>query len=231
MRIKVLSVNLGTAQHIATKSGVSGIYKVPQTQPTLVDAKGVIGDTIIDCENHGGVDQAVYIYCQSDYDWWYAEEGLVTNPGHFGENLTISGMCNADAHIGARLVSESLILEITSPRTPCETFAARMNDKTFPKRFWASKLSGFYCRVISQGFIAAGQHMQYVPFNGPHISMKEWIENEPLEKLNAASRQRFLSTPLHYKARQLLSNQGKMNFNGATKNPSSPRRRGSNLLK
>lgn len=205
MYITVVSVNLGAQRNIATKSGVSGIYKLPQSEPVMVNAEGLVGDTIIDRENHGGVDQAVYVYCQSDYEWWHAQEGLVTKPGHFGENLTISGMSTADAHVGARLISDTLILEITSPRTPCDTFAARMNDNTFPKRFWASRLSGFYCRVTSPGVITAGQNMQFIPFNGPHISMKEWIDHEPLDKMDAASRQRFLSVPLHFKARQELS--------------------------
>jgi MOSC domain-containing protein YiiM len=205
MQITVLSVNLGIERNIATKSRVTGINKVPQSRPILVNGEGLMGDTIVDRENHGGVDQAVYVYCQNDYDWWHAQEGLVTKPGHFGENLTITGMSTTDAHVGARLICETLILEITSPRTPCDTFAARMNDKAFPKRFWASRLSGFYCRVISQGFISAGQLMRFVPFNGPVISMKEWIDNEPRDKMDTASRQRFLSVPLHFKARAQLS--------------------------
>jgi MOSC domain-containing protein YiiM len=204
MQITVISVNFGTPRKIDTKSGVSGIYKVPQSESIMVDAEGLFGDTIIDRENHGGVDQAVYVYCQSDYDWWHAQEGLVSKPGDFGENLTISGMSTADAHIGARLISETLTLEITSPRTPCDTFAARMNDSTFPKRFWASQRSGFYCRVISPGVISAGQHLQFESFKGERITMKEWIDNEPLAKMDAASRQRFLSVPLHFKARAQL---------------------------
>jgi MOSC domain-containing protein YiiM len=205
MQVTILSVNLGAPRNIATKSGTTGFYKSAQKRPVMIDFDGLVGDTIIDRENHGGVDQAVYVYCQSDYDWWHAQEGLTTRPGHFGENLTITGMSSVDAHVGARLISDTLILEITSPRTPCDTFAARMNDNTFPKRFWAARRPGFYCRVITTGVIAAGQHCQFVPFDGAHIAMKEWIDNEPLNKMDAASLQRFLSVPLHYKARQELS--------------------------
>jgi MOSC domain-containing protein YiiM len=204
MLITVLSVNVGSPRNIAAKSGVSGIYKVPQFRPVFVNEDGLVGDTIIDSENHGGFDQAVYVYCQEDYNWWQAQEGLASSPGLFGENLTISGMSSADAHVGARLTRDNLILEITSPRIPCETFAVRMNDGAFPKRFWKSHRTGFYCRVIAPGFIKGEQEMQLVPFNGPHISISEWIENEPLGNMDAATRERFLSVPIHDKARAQL---------------------------
>ncbi len=202
--ITILSVNLGTSRNIATKSGVSGIYKSPQSSAILINAEGLVGDTIIDHENHGGVDQAVYVYCQEDYDWWMEHHALDTHAGLFGENLTLSGMSSADVHVGARLLSDTVTVEVTSPRTPCDTFAARMNDNAFPKKFWASRRTGFYCRVIASGTVLAGQHFALKPHDGPHVTMKEWIENEPLEKMSIEMRQRFLSVPIHYKARAQL---------------------------
>jgi MOSC domain-containing protein YiiM len=205
MQITLLSVNLGAPRSIGAKSGTTGFYKSAQIGPVKIDTQGLVGDTIIDLENHGGIDQAVYVYCQDDYDWWHVQEGLAVSSGLFGENLTISGMSSSDAHVGGRLVGDTVTLEITSPRTPCDTFAVRMNDNSFPKRFWAARRPGFYCRVIHAGLITAGQHMQFVPFNGPHLTLKEWVDNEPLQKMDAATRQRFLSVPIHYKARQELS--------------------------
>ncbi len=204
MLLKVLSVNLGKPQTIAAKSRFTGFFKTPHTSAVKVTALGLAGDAIIDTQNHGGIDQAVYVYCQSDYDWWHAENGLAVSPGLFGENLTIGGMSTADAHIGARLVGESTTLEITSPRTPCETFAVRMKDKTFPKRFWKTHRTGFYCRVIREGTICTGEVMQLHPFEGTKISIGEWIASEPLQALNEARRAHFLSVPLHYKARKEL---------------------------
>jgi MOSC domain-containing protein YiiM len=205
MLIKVLSVNLGTSQPIKAKNGVSGIFKVPQSHPVTINTEGILGDVICDRENHGGVDQAVYVYCQSDYNLWHQEFGLAVHSGLFGENLTISGISTADAHIGARLIGDNVSLEVTSPRTPCDTFAARMNDKSFPKRFWASRLTGFYCRVIREGSIKTGELLRLQPYNGTKITISEWISSSPLRNLDQASRSRFLSTPIHYKTRQELS--------------------------
>lgn len=203
--LKVLSVNLGKSQPIASKSGHTGFFKKPQATAVNVTALGLADDTIIDTQNHGGVDQAVYVYCQPDYEWWHHHHDLAIHPGLFGENLTLSGTSTADAHIGARLIGEHLTLEITSPRTPCDTFAARMNDKAFPKRFWSSRRTGFYCRVIREGTIQTGELMQVQPYSGTRISIDEWITSSPLQQLDQEERARFLSVPLHYKTREQLS--------------------------
>jgi MOSC domain-containing protein YiiM len=203
--IQIISVNIGAPKHLAAKAGLTGFFKTPQTGAVAVSREGLVDDAIIDRENHGGVDQAVYVYCQADYDWWRETEGLETHAGSFGENLTITGMDTADAHVGARLISKDVVLEITSHRTPCHKFAARMNDATFPKRFWRSGRTGFYCRVIEEGRVQAGAAMRFQPFAGEIVSIAELIAHDPYDTLNDATRQRFLATPLHYKMRDKLA--------------------------
>ena len=77
-------------------------------------------------------------------------------PGTFGENLTIAGVETAQALIGDRLAIGDVLLEVTSPRIPCVTLAARMGDPGFVKRFRAAERPGFYCRVLQEGFVRAG---------------------------------------------------------------------------
>ncbi len=202
--IKVLSVNLGVPKVTTAKIGMTGIFKTPQIGPIDVLRNGLVGDAIVDLQNHGGPDQAVYVYCQGDYDWWYETEKLESFPGLFGENLTIQGMTTADAHVGGRLVLDNLVLEITSHRTPCETFAARMGDSKFPKRFWNSHRTGFYCRVIAEGAVQANATMQFQPFDGEIVSIEELIKHDPYDKLDQETRDCFLSTPLHSKMREQL---------------------------
>ncbi len=101
----LLSVNTGQAQPIENgkKTGKTGIYKTPARGPVRITPEGLEGDTIMDTENHGGVDQAVYVYGSSDYDWWSAALGHALTPGTFGENLTISGLESASLQVGDRL--------------------------------------------------------------------------------------------------------------------------------
>jgi MOSC domain-containing protein YiiM len=204
-KLNILSINSGKAQPIAAKSGLSGIFKQPRQGEVTVSELGLSGDVIVDRENHGGVDQAVYVYCQRDYEWWRDNESISVRPGLFGENLTIEGMETADAHVGARLIGNNITLEITSHRTPCVTLGARMNDNTFPKRFLNTHRTGFYCRVIKEGSIKIGDQLTYKPLAGERVSISDLIKHAPYTNLDEQTLKRFLASPLHVKLRDLLA--------------------------
>ncbi len=135
--MKLISVNIGQEQKIlkGKSSDITGIFKNPVAGRTELTRTGLAGDSIVDTKNHGGVDQAVYIYTAPDYRWWSKELGKDLSPGTFGENLTVSGLESALLHVGDRLLIGSVILEVTAPRIPCGTLAARMGDPQFVKRF------------------------------------------------------------------------------------------------
>ncbi len=142
--MRLLSVNVGGAEPIenAGKSGETGIYKRPANGPVEVTKAGVAGDNICDTENHGGADQAVYVFGAPDYGWWSEELGYGLSPGTFGENLTISGLKSAELLIGDRLEVDAVVLEVTAPRIPCATLAARMKDPKFGQAISPGRASG-----------------------------------------------------------------------------------------
>jgi len=135
--MQIISVNIGKAEALAhaKASGTTGIFKRPLSIPVLVTALGLVGDVICDTENHGGVDQAVYVYGVPDYQWWSDALGRVLPAGTFGENLTVTDLVSADLAIGDRLHVGSVVLEVTAPRIPCVTLARRMTDPAFLTRF------------------------------------------------------------------------------------------------
>jgi MOSC domain-containing protein YiiM len=65
----VVSVNVGNERPIqhGKPAGKTGIYKLPRATPVLVTRFGLEGDAIVDTENHGGLDQAVYVLTMPDY--------------------------------------------------------------------------------------------------------------------------------------------------------------------
>ncbi len=75
-------------------------------------------------------------------------------PGTFGENLTISGLESATFNIGDMLHIGDVTLQVTAPRIPCSTFAARMNDPHWMKKFRQAERPG---SVLPR---AAGRHDQ-----------------------------------------------------------------------
>jgi MOSC domain-containing protein YiiM len=215
--MQLISVNIGQERPIqnAKASGKTGIYKVPVSTPVQIHALGLPGDAICDTKNHGGLDQAVYVYTQPDYAWWSRELGTELEPGTFGENLTVSDLESAAVRIGDRLQIGEVILEVTSPRIPCVTLAARMGDAGFVKRYKEAERPGFYCRVIQEGTVQAGNAVTYVPYPGETISALEMFRDFYNPALDEATIRRHLAGPIHHKDRadkeELLRKMGKSN--------------------
>ncbi len=200
----VLSVNIGQPQPIENgkKTGKSGIFKTPVREAVGITRDGLDGDAIVDTENHGGVDQAVYVYGSIDYDWWARTLGRDLAPGTFGENLTIGGLESAPLHIGDRLRAGAVYLEVTSPRIPCATLAARMSDPAFVRRFREAERPGVYCRVIEAGAVRAGEPVTLEPYQGATVTVLDmfrlWYDNAPPE----SALRRELAAPIAIRARQ-----------------------------
>jgi MOSC domain-containing protein YiiM len=164
----LVSVNLG--QRTATRhndSGVTGIDKRPADEPVLITdpgprtgRSGLPGDLIGDPQSHGGTDQAVYAFAREDLDIWESELGRPLPGGVFGENLTTRGLDVNGALVGERWrIGRDCVLEVTSPRIPCSTFATWLEDQLWVRRFTERGAPGAYLRVIVPGMVAAGDEI------------------------------------------------------------------------
>jgi MOSC domain-containing protein YiiM len=204
--MRLLSVNVGKAQAIenAKSSGMTGIFKQPMQNAVAVHALGLEGDHINDTENHGGVDQAVYVYGQPDYNWWAAELGREMLPGMFGENLRVSDLESAALYIGDRLhVGNEVILEVTAPRIPCVTLAARMGDPMFVKRFRHAERPGVYCRVIQTGSVQAGDSVRLESYMGTPKVLAITLFRQLYQKtLSETELREALAAPIDVRARR-----------------------------
>ncbi len=169
----LLSVNIGRAQPSEhTDVGVTGIDKRPVDQAIEVRApglkrgglgSGLIGDDVCDRRHHGGDDQAVYAYTREDLDTWSARLGRPLANGSFGENMTTSGIDLTAALIGERWrIGASLVLEITTPRIPCRTFAGWLGEQGWIKTFTGAVLPGAYFRVVEPGTMRGGDEIRVV---------------------------------------------------------------------
>ena len=201
--MRVLSVNVGREEPIqgAKSSGVTGVFKRPADGPVRVTAGGVAGDEISDKENHGGVDQAVYVFGSPDYEWWSEELGRELAPGIFGENLTVSGLESAGAHIGDRYFVGSAVLEVTAPRIPCVTLAVRMGDPAVAKRFRRAERPGLYCRVVHEGDVGAGDPVRIEPYRGEQVLAIEVFRTFFESDMDEGLLRRILTAPIAARAR------------------------------
>lgn len=194
--MELVSVNVGKAQKTTAKSGRTGIYKRPLPGPVRITTNGPQGDTICDTKNHGGPDQAVYIYGLPDYAWWSEALGKDLEPGTFGENLTVSGFESATLSVGDRLLVGDTVLEVTAPRIPCVTLAARMEDPAFVKRFRYAERPGVYCRVLQEGHAQVGDAVRLEPYEGETLGVLEMFRHFYKSKLDEATLRRHLAAPV-----------------------------------
>ncbi len=202
--MRLLNVNVGGETPIegAGKSGKTGIFKRPVEGPVEITQGGLVDDAISDKKNHGGPDQAVYVFGTPDYEWWSYELGHEVLPGTFGENLTVSDLESAAACVGDRMGIGTVVLEVTAPRIPCLTLAVRMGEPAFLKRFRRVERPGVYCRVIREGEVRAGDPVNYVPYAGERVPVLEvfrtFFDPHPGEDVL----RRLLSVPVAVRARE-----------------------------
>ncbi|KQY13148.1 MOSC domain-containing protein [Rhizobium sp. Root482] len=202
--MKILAVCAGSAETLPGKSYKTGIFKHSVEAGVMVDREGLIGDRICNRKHHGGVDQAVYALGTIDLDWWARELDRVLEPGTFGENLVIEGADSRKISVGDRFVTETVELEVTSTRIPCATLSARMGDPGFARRFVRAGRPGFYCRVLKDGVVRAGDAIVYHAYSGPPVLMPEMLETYG-KNLSDEDRARYLAAPIHYKLRARLT--------------------------
>ncbi len=196
---QLLSVNVGKLQVIpwAKKASKTGIFKRPRRGPVWVGSLGLDGDHIGSTKYHGGPDQALYIYSAKDYAWWERELESALSYGTLGENLTVSTMGEEHpARLGDVWEIGNVTLQISGPRIPCSTLAARMDDPKFVKRFALANRGGAYARVLREGVLEAGMTIEIQPSPENHPTVDELFAVWHQKKKDPVFLRRVLASPL-----------------------------------
>lgn len=143
--------------------GITAIDKGPVDGAVKIGAYGVYADVQADRKHHGGLDKALYAYAAEDAAYWEGELGRELPPGWFGENLRTEGIDVNAAVIGERWrIGDRVEVEVTMPRTPCQTFARWVggaDTRGWVKRFSDARRLGPYLRVVKTGRVAAGDEI------------------------------------------------------------------------
>jgi len=201
--MKLISLNLGKEQTLQRKDRVerTGIFKIPTSESLWLSSLGFENDAIVSKKHHGGPDQAVYVYGAADYDWWSKELGKELAPGTFGDNLTISDLESAQFDIGDYLYIGAVALQVTAPRIPCSTFAARMEDPQWVKKFRYAERPGLYCRVLQEGFVQAGSPVTVERYAGETLPVLQMFREYYDRNKSEVTLRRHLNAPIAIRAR------------------------------
>ena len=146
--------------------GVTAIDKRAVEGPVRLRLYGAHGDVQADRKHHGGLDKALYAYAAEDAAFWESELGRTLPPGWFGENLRTEGIDVNAALIGERWrIGDRAEVEVTMPRTPCQTFARWVGgpeQRGWVKRFSSERRLGPYLRVVRVGEVRAGDAIEVI---------------------------------------------------------------------
>lgn len=157
--------------HDITLHTLSAIDKRPVDHKVFIDYDGLAGDHVVDKKHHGGVEQAVYAYSQTEAESWSASLERELPPGWFGENLRLNNMPVTDLLLGQRIqLGTGAILEATLPREPCRNFAIWSGEHQWVKRFAEQGDTGAYFKVITPGSTQAGEAVYFI--NSPTHSVR-----------------------------------------------------------
>jgi MOSC domain-containing protein YiiM len=174
---RIVAVNTGQvrdAEWVSRKMERTAIDKRPVDGPVAVGPLGLAGDEHA-YAGHGGVHQAVYAYADEDAQFWAAELGRPLWPGAFGENLTTAGIEVSGAVVGQRWQVGSVVVEVTTPRIPCTTFAGFWDVPDLVKRFTAAGRPGAYLRVVRPGSVRAGDPVRVLSTPGHGVTVADLL--------------------------------------------------------
>ncbi len=156
MIVESLNVGLPKKEIFDGKEIITGICKGPVSVSLHLGKLGFDGDGVADTKNHGGPDKAVCVYSLDHYPYWGELLGIKLPPAAFGENLSVSNLKEEEVCIGDIFLLGTAAVQISQPRQPCRTLAARYGRNDLVKLVVNSGFTGFYFRVLQEGIVEMG---------------------------------------------------------------------------
>jgi len=173
--MKLLSVNVSKPKlrRYGFKFVTTAFLKKPIYGSVVVNQYNVDGDKQADLMNHGGADKAVYGFSPDHYDYWKQKLGIDhIDFGKFGENLSISGLDEAEIAIGDQIQINDCILEVSQPRIPCYKISFEFKEMPMLNNFIAYAHTGVYFRVVQTGTIAVNDDVEIIYKHPAKITIK-----------------------------------------------------------
>ncbi len=136
----------------------SGIFKEPVQGPIRVGKTNLSGDGQADLKNHGGPEKAIFVYPCSHYFYWQNElKTAEIRPGGMGENFSLENVSEEQIAIGDTFQIGEAIVQVSQPRQPCWKPARRFKIKELALLIQNTGKTGWYFRVLQEGFVQAGE--------------------------------------------------------------------------
>jgi len=163
----------------------TGFLKTPTEYQIWLNTTGLQGDFVADTKHHGGEDKAILGFSLESYN----ALNLPLIYGGFGENLTIAGMDESTVCIGDRYRIGETLIEVSQPRQPCFKIAHRWQSNEVLKMVQQKGLTGWYFRVLNEGYLQKGMLIKRIARPNPEWSIAKANEIllDPLKNHKEAS--------------------------------------------
>ena len=160
----LVSLNIGrTWTRPGARALRSAIWKQPVLLPLDLGLEGLAGDQQANRRVHGGRDKAVCVYPAEHAVYWRETLGVPEwGPGAVGENFTVDGQTETSVCLGDIYDVGTARVQVSQPRSPCQTLARRWQRPDLPKRVVQSGYSGWYLRVLRVGRVESGAALTLV---------------------------------------------------------------------
>ncbi|MGU3574973.1 MOSC domain-containing protein [Brucellaceae bacterium C25G] len=154
----------------------SAISKKPATDKCWLGLTGFVNDEQGDRKHHGGVEKAVHHYDFSHYPFWRDELGnkdVLRQAGAFGENLSSCGISENEIAIGDIFKLGDALVQVSQGRQPCWKLNIRFDTKDMALRLQKTGRTGWYYRVLREGYVQAGDHMTLLERLKPEWTIRQ----------------------------------------------------------
>jgi MOSC domain-containing protein YiiM len=158
--LKALNTGSARALEVGGREIQTGIFKQSVMDALELGVLGFANDVQVNRKYHGGPDKAVCAYAFEHYDFWSEVLERELPDGSFGENFTLTSLLEDEVHIGDVFKVGSAQVQISQPRQPCGTLAARFGLPNFVKQVVDSGMTGWYFRVLEPGIVQAGDQIE-----------------------------------------------------------------------
>ncbi|WNR45514.1 MOSC domain-containing protein [Paenibacillus roseipurpureus] len=175
------------------KELTTGILKTPVSSSLYVSKVQIEGDGQADLTVHGGPDKAICVYPEEHYAFWEKLLGKKLERGTFGENLTLRGVREHEIGIGDILAIGEVIVQVSQPRQPCHKLAKRLDWPEAVLRVQESGLTGYYFRVLKEGYIAPESEISRIASDEGRVTVAFANKLRYEDKFNREGIQRLLA--------------------------------------
>jgi MOSC domain-containing protein YiiM len=171
----------GSVQPLPESGRPSAMFKQSLSSPPVLDTNGLRGDQQADRSVHGGPEKAVHVYPREHLAALaqaFPALAEALQAGVLGENLSIAGLTEDMVRVGECWRLGDVALQVCQPRQPCWKIDDRLQTEGVTAHIDAHGLTGWYCRVLQGGQVAADAVLQREEGAGPTLAQARALSRQ-----------------------------------------------------